>query len=488
MAPDFKQRLRYLFAPRSIAIAGASNNPDKWGNRILFNLTRGGFQGSIYPVNPRESEVLGYKAYPGLRDIPAGTDLAVITIPPGAVLDAVRDCIARQVKCAIVITSGFSETGKRGSELEEEMRSLAMQAGLPLVGPNCVGILSPPNSLYCHMMPVFPRRGTVAVIGQSGSVADMIATRVNSRGMGISHSISVGNEAVLQVADYLEYLGDDEDTSVVLGYIEGVRDGRKFLDVAARVTRKKPVILLKAGSTTAGARAGQSHTGTLAGSDEIVDAALRQAGILRAHDLDDMVDAGLAFSNQPLPAGNRVGIIAPGGGWGVMAADACSKAGLDVAQLDAATIDRLNGVLPDVWSHSNPVDTIAGVKGTIGGLLDILAGSPSIDGLIVLGAVAGAPSIWRYLEGSSTREDMTERYAHGAMDFLSQSFNDIQRARERHHKPVIMSLFIPVDTVKIMETMSELAEKTGTATYLSPSRACTAYAALWEYAAYLKRT
>jgi acyl-CoA synthetase (NDP forming) len=486
MTGQFKQRLKYLFTPESVAIVGASNSPEKWGNRILYNLTRGGYKGRIYPVNPRESEVMGFKAYPGIPDIPAGTDLVVITIPPGAVVGAVRDCIARQVKCTIVITSGFSETGPAGKKIEQEMQELALKSGMPLVGPNCVGIISPPHSLYCHMMPIFPRKGRVAILSQSGSVADMIASRVTSRGLGVSHSISVGNEAVLQVADYLEYLADDEDTSVVLGYIEGLRDGHRFLEVARKVTLKKPVILLKAGSTPVGARAGQSHTGALAGSDTVVDAALRQAGIIRAKTIDEMVDAGLVFNNQPLPRGNRVGIIAPGGGWGVMAADACTQAGLDVAALDEMTINRLNAILPDVWSHNNPVDTIAGTKGSIAELLDILTASPSIDGVIALGAVAGAPSLWRYLEGSNNKEEMTERYAHGSMDFLNKSFDDMLKVRDRYRKPVVMAMFMPVHLAKVMDAMSKMAEKTGTATFLSPAQACEAYGALWKYASHLK--
>lgn len=486
MTGQFKQRLKHLFAPDSIVIVGASNSPEKWGNRILYNLTSGGFTGKIYPVNPRESDVLGMKAYPAIADIPCGTDLAVITIPPGAVIGAVRECIARQVKCVIVITSGFSETGQAGEKMEQEIRELSLKSGMPLVGPNCVGILNPHHSVYCHMMPLFPRRGSVAVIGQSGSVADMITTRVTSRGMGLSHLIGVGNEAVLQVADYLEYLADDDETSVVLGYIEGIRDGKRFLDVARKVTLKKPVILLKAGSTPVGARAGQSHTGALAGSDEIVDAALRQAGVLRARTLDELVDAGLVFNKQPLPRGNRVGIIAPGGGWGVMAADACTQAGLDVCALDKTTINKLSAILPEVWSHNNPVDTIAGSRGTIAELLDILTASPSIDGVIALGAVAGTPSLWRYLEGSKSKEEITERYTNGSMDYLSKSFDDVIRIRDHYRKPVVMSMFMPVYLGSIIDTVNELAKKTGTATFLSPSQACAAYGALWNYASYLK--
>lgn len=487
MPEGLNKRLKHLISPHSVAVIGASASPEKWGNRILFNLIRGGYRGRIFPVNPREKEVLGFEVSPTIFDTTSDIDLAVITIPPTGVVQAVRDCAARGVGCTMVITSGFSETGEAGRKLEEDIREIALRSGMPLVGPNCVGILSPPNSLYCHMMPVFPPPGDIAIIGQSGSVADMIASRVASRGMGISHSISVGNEAVLQVADYLEFLADDDKTRVILGYIEGLRNGRHFLEIAGKVTRKKPVVLLKAGNTPAGARAGQSHTGALAGSDQIVDAALKQAGIIRVESLDEMVDAGLVFSRQPLPKSNRVGIIAPGGGWGVMAADACTKAGLDVAPLDQKTLQKLNGVLPEVWSHGNPVDTIAGVKGTIGELLEIMAASPSLDGIIALGAVAGAPSLWRYLEGSRNKEEITEKYALGAMDFLSRSFQDVLDIRDRYGKPIVMAMFMPVYTGRIMDTMKQLAEQTGTATFLSPAQACTAYSVLWQYALYLKR-
>jgi acyl-CoA synthetase (NDP forming) len=487
MTSQVKERLRHLFAPDSVALIGASNSPEKWGNRILINLTRGGFKGRIFPVNPREKNVLGLTALSSISDLPIGVDLAVITIPTQGVIQAVRECISRDVKCCMVITSGFSETGPEGKKLEQEIIALAMKAGMPLVGPNCVGILSPVNSLHCHMMPVFPRKGNVAIIGQSGSTADIIAMRVTSYGMGVSHSISVGNEAVLQVADYLDYLADDKDTSVILGYIEGFRDGHKFLETAKKVTLKKPIILLKVGVSPIGAQATQSHTGALAGSDHIVEAALKQAGIIRAKNVDELVEAGIVFINQPLPRGNRVGIISPGGGWGVMAADACSKAGLDVAALDRETIDRFNAILPDTWSHNNPVDTIAGVRGEIKELIEVLAASPSIDGVIAVGIVAGMPSLWSFLEGSRNKEEMTEKFAQSAMNLITRSFDDLIRIRDRYQKPIVLCPIMPVDLGKILEAMSRIGETKGTATFLSPAQACSAYAALWNYASYRQR-
>jgi len=487
MTDQFKKRLRHLFAPDSVALIGSSNSPEKWGNRIFINLTRGDFKGRIYPVNPREKEVLGLPSLSSISDLPMGVDLAVITIPTKGVLQAVRECISRDVKCCMVITSGFSETGPEGKKLEQKIGELALKADMPLVGPNCVGILSPVNSLYCHMMPIFLRKGPVAIIAQSGSAADMIATRVTSYGMGVSHSISVGNEAVLQVADYLDYLADDQHTSVILGYMEGFRDGRKFLEIAKKITLKKPFILLKAGSTPVGARAGQSHTGAMAGSDNIIEAALKQAGVIRVEGVDELVEAGLVFINQPLPKGNRVGIISPGGGWGVMAADACTKAGLDVAALDREIIVRFNAILPDVWSHNNPVDTVAGVKGEIKELIEVLAASPSIDGVIAVGVVAGMPSLWGFLEGSRNKEEMTEKFAQSAMNHLTRSFDEVIRIRDHYQKPIVMSPIMPVDLGKILDAMRRIAETKGTATFLSPAQACAAYAALWNYASYRQR-
>jgi acyl-CoA synthetase (NDP forming) len=294
----------------------------------------------------------------------------------------------------------------------------------------------------------------------------------------------VGNEAVLQIADYLDYLADDQQTSVILGYIEGFRDGRKFLETAKKVTSKKPLILLKAGSTAVGARAGQSHTGAMAGLDAIADVALKQAGIIRAETLDEMVEAGLVFNNQPLPKGNRVGIISPGGGWAVMSADACTKAGLDVAALDKGTMTRLNAILPGTWSHSNPVDTIAGVRGNVKELLEILAASPSIDGIIALGAVAGMPALWANLEDSSNKEEMTEKFALGTMNHLIRSFDEAVTIRDRYQKPIVMTPFMPIGLDKILEAIRQIAKTKGTATFLSPAQACAAYAALWNYASY----
>ena len=480
--------LKYLLYPGSVAVAGASASPDKFGHRILFNIINNGFRGRVYPVNPREREVLGLESFAAVSDIPGAVDLAVITVPTAGVKQVVEDCIRKGVRAAVVITSGFSEVGAEGAALEAEIAGLAHSAGLALVGPNCVGMISTHSSLYCHMMPVYPFKGSIAVVAQSGSVADMISCQLCDRGMGVSHLISAGNEAVLRIGDYLEYLAADDRVSVILSYVEGVRDGRRFLEVAKKVTAKKPLIMLKAGSSAAGARAAMSHTAALAGSEQVIDSLLRQAGVIRVDSIEEMADAASAFSNQPLPAGNRVGIIAPGGGWGVIAADVFARLGLEVPPLDNATQDKLNAILPPIWSHNNPVDTVAGVKGDAEEMVQALLESPVLDGFIVLGIVGGVQSMWKYIEAGEGGKSMSDGFARGAMETFERYFKQMMKLKERYGKPVIVTLILPVKIGTIIETASALSKETGTACYTSFTQASRAYSALNKYAEYLRKS
>jgi acyl-CoA synthetase (NDP forming) len=476
-----------LLYPRSVAVVGASASPDKFGYRVLFNIVNNGFEGRIYPVNPRESRVLGLESFPSVTDIPGEVDLAVITVPTAGVKQVIQGCIYKGVKSVIVITSGFSEVGGQGAVLESEIGDMARSAGLALAGPNCVGLISTHAKLYCHMMPFYPSRGPIAIVAQSGSVADMIASRLGDQGLGTSHLISAGNEAVLRVGDYLDYLAGDDRASVVLAYIEGVRDGRRFLQSAKKLTARKPLIVLKAGSTVAGARAALSHTAALAGDDGIVNSLLRQAGAIRVDDLDALTDTAAAFNGQPLPRGNRVGIIAPGGGWGVMVADACAQRGLDVAPLDRITLDKLDSMLPPMWSHGNPVDTVTGVKGGAVEMVQALLESPAIDGLIVLGVVGGLQSIWKYIEVGSGGRIITDGLAQGAVEQFGTYYREMMTLKERFGKPVAVTFSLPIKTEVITETAARLTRETGTTCYTSFTQAVSAYSALSSYAAYLRK-
>jgi len=480
------ENIKHLLYPESVAVAGASTSPDKFGYRILFNIINNGYEGRVYPINPRARNVLGLECFPSVMDIEGKVDLAVVTVPTAGVKQVLYDCIQKGVKAVIVITSGFSEVGGQGTAMESEIAQMACEASLALAGPNCVGLISTPVHLYSHMMPFYPSAGTIAIVAQSGSVSDMIASRIKDQGMGVSHLISAGNEAVLHIGDYLDYLADDERVSVVAAYIEGIRDGCRFLQAAKKVTSRKPLIVLKSGGTAAGARAALSHTAALAGDDRIIGSLIRQSGAIRVDDLEQLVDAALAFNGQPLPRGNRVGIIAPGGGFGVMTADSCARHGLEVAALDRKTLDKLDSLLPPTWSHGNPVDTVAGGRGEAIEMIQALLDSPAIDGLIVLSVVGGLQSIWKYIEVADGRI-VTDGLTQGAVDYFDTYYRRIMELKERSGKPVVVTFSLPLEAEAIMQEAARLTRETGTTCYTSFTQAVRAYSALSDYAAYLRK-
>jgi len=362
MPRDPEPEFSLLFNPRTIALIGASNNIGKWGAIVFLNIQLGGFEGRLYPVNPKEQTIFGKKAYSKITDIPEPIDLAVIAIPAAVTLEAVRDCIQKGVRMAIVITSDFSETGEEGARLEKEMVEIARRGGLRLVGPNTMGIFSASASLTALMPPVRPRRGKVSLISQSGNIGTQMMAWGEKFAVGFNKYVSSGNEGDLRAEDYLAFLGRDPDSKVILAYIEGLDDGREFWETARKTTPYKPIIAFKGGKTRAGARAAKSHSGALAGVREIYETAFRQAGILWASTTEEMLEWAAAFSSLPLPRGNRVGILTRGGGWGVIAADACNEIGLEVPSLDEGLIRKLDPVMPVYWSKGNPVDMAASIS------------------------------------------------------------------------------------------------------------------------------
>lgn len=392
---DITAKFKLLFDPRSVAFLGASDDPGKWGYRVLANLIAGGFQGNIYPVNPKKEEILGLKVYRSVGDIPEIPDLAVIVVPPPSVAGVVKECVAKRMKAGVVITAGFAEIGGEGERLEREIIEVASSGGMALIGPNSFGIVSPPSKLYPQMPPDFPPSGPVAIVSQSGNVVGSVTRLATAKGFGCSRGISSGNEAILHSEDYLQYLAGDPQTKVILGYIEGFRNGVQFLQTVKEVSKKKPVVMLKAGETPAGARAAKSHTASLAGSDAVIEAMCKQAGVTRARSLDELVDMGVSFLCHPLPQGRRVGIVTAGGGWGVLAADACAKLGLDVVSFPRETIAELDSLLPAWWSRGNPVDMVAGSFGdTMLKCVETVLRCPVVDGVIMLGLTPALPRKW----------------------------------------------------------------------------------------------
>ena len=352
--------LDYFFKPRGIAVIGASNDPKKLGYDVFKNLKRYK-DGRVYPVNVRDETVQGVKAYKNVKDIPDEVDLAVIVVPKRFVKRTIIDCGEKGVKGAVIITAGFGETGEEGKKEERELVEIAHKYGMRLIGPNCVGIMNTHNDMNATFI-MDAKKGSIAFVSQSGALGAGIVYKTVKEGIGFSKFISVGNMADLDFAELMEYLADTEEDKAIALYIEGIKDGRKFIDVAKRVTKKKPVIALKAGKSESGARAASSHTGSLAGSWKIYEAAFKQSGVLIAETIDEMLSMARAFT-QPLPKGKRVAIMTNAGGPGVLTADELDKRGLKLANLEEKTIEELRSFLPPMAAVKNPVDMIASARG-----------------------------------------------------------------------------------------------------------------------------
>jgi acetyl coenzyme A synthetase (ADP forming)-like protein len=350
--------LNNFFNPKSIAVIGASKTPGKVGHDILKNIIQYGYDGAVYPINPAADEILGRKAYPSLQDVPDKIDLAIVVIPSKNVLDVIGQCGAKGIDSAIVITAGFRESGIEGSKLETELINKAREAGVRFIGPNCLGMIDTHSKINASFAAGMPAKGNIGFFSQSGALCLAILDRALPDEIGFSKFISMGNKADISDIDIMLALAEDENTIVILGYIEGVGDGRRFMEVAAEVSRKKPVIILKSGITSAGAKAASSHTGALAGREAAFDSAFKQSGVIRVDTINELFNYAVAFASQPLPKGPNIAIITNSGGPGILAADACDKAGLQLIPLHKELVDELRTFLPPVASFYNPIDIL----------------------------------------------------------------------------------------------------------------------------------
>ncbi|MBS7604883.1 MAG: acetate--CoA ligase [Candidatus Bathyarchaeia archaeon] len=378
-------KLDAFFNPKSIAVIGASRDPTKVGHRVLRNLVEGGFGGALYPINPNADEILGLKCYKSVRDIPGEVDLAVIVVPARTVPSVLEDCGASGVKGVVVISAGFGETGREGAQLERELVNICRKYGMRMQGPNCLGIISVQRRVNASFAPAMPLPGNIAFVSQSGALGSAILNWAIRNEIGFTKFISLGNEADLNAADFIEALGEDEDTKVIGLYIEGVKEGGRFIEVAKKVSRKKPIVAIKAGTTSAGMRAVSSHTGSLAGSDVAFSAAFKKAGIIRVNTLEDLFNLVLGFGLQPPLKGRRILIVTNGGGPGILATDACEKSNLELPLLEHEIIEELRKNMPPQASLGNPID-ILGDADEKRYRLAIEAGlkSNNIDGIIVI--------------------------------------------------------------------------------------------------------
>lgn len=358
-----------LFSPKSIAVIGASRNEASVGYGIAKNLIEGcafkckychPFDGKIYLVNPKAEKILGKKCYHDVDEIKEKIDLAIIVVPTKIVEPVVIACTKKKVGSMIIISAGFAETGEDGKALQERIASIVSEAGIPLVGPNCLGVIRPPAKMNASFAPSMPPKGNIAFISQSGALADSIIDWAIEARYGFSVIISTGNQADLDISDFIEWLGNDPHTKAIALYIEGLDDGRKFMDVAARVSKKKPIIVLKGGRTEKGQKAISSHTGSIAGSYKIYETAFRQSGVEIADNVEELFDLAKALANQPPCKKNSVAIVTNAGGPGVLCADFCESTGINVAVLKDSTITKLDksGKMHPAYSRNNPLDLV----------------------------------------------------------------------------------------------------------------------------------
>ncbi|MDI1471570.1 MAG: acetate--CoA ligase family protein [Thermodesulfovibrio sp.] len=346
-----------IFNPNSIAVIGASAEEKKVGHAVLKNLLQG-FVGKIYPINPSKNEILSLPCYPSVSVVPDKIDLAIIVIPAKAVADALMDCSKAGVKGVVVITAGFKEVGGEGVDREREIISIVRNSGMRMVGPNCLGVMNTKIKMNASFAAEMPPEGRVAFFSQSGALGVAIIDWALENNFGFSKFVSFGNKADLNETDFLEYFAKDSDTDVILGYIEDIVDGKKFLNIAKEVTKIKPVILIKSGATEAGARAASSHTGALAGSDRAFTEAFRKTGIIRVNGIQELFDTAEMFISKKQPKGKRLLIITNAGGPGIIAADTADKLGIKLDPMSRASIDTIAEKLPSSASLYNPVDVI----------------------------------------------------------------------------------------------------------------------------------
>ncbi|MGD9240384.1 MAG: acetate--CoA ligase family protein [Desulfobacterales bacterium] len=384
-----------VFNPRSVAVIGASEVPGKAAERRTRSLLEGGFDGDVYLINPKRSELFGRKAYPAITDVGKEVDLAMVVIPPRFLVSAVADSVKMGVKGIIIITAGLGETGEEGRKIEAEILNEAAKAGVCVIGPNCSGMFS--ASVNMNLLGV-PRleKGPISVLAQSGNVIDSLTHYARMRGLGFSKIISLGNAIGASFADYIDYLKDDPETKVIITYLEGIKDGNRLVKKVRETIKNKPVIALKVGRSAAGARAAASHTGSLAGDDLIVDAAFRQAGIVRVTNIDELFDMAEVFCNCPFPNGNRVAILSEGGGDNSIAADNAEIHGMQVPVLSQETQEKIKPFLLEGMPASNPIDyggTAEENPHMITECVKVCMQSDEVDGIYITGFFGGFKDI-----------------------------------------------------------------------------------------------
>lgn len=474
MDANLKASLDAIFKPKSIALVGASNNMTTWGFGTLSSLLAGRFRHKIYPVNPTEKVIQGITSFPSISAIPGEVDLAIIVVNASLVPGIIEECINEHVKGGIVITAGFAESSAEGKNKQSEIAARAKEAGFYFLGPNCLGVWSSEGNVNTLFRGTYrPHRGPISFISQSGTLGQYLYDASQTYGFGVNKFVSIGNQASITFIDLLEYLGNDEGTKVITAYLEDVGDGGRFLEVAKEVTSKKPLLIYKAGSSDASARAARSHTAAMAGDDAIFDAVCRQAGAIRWLDFMEMFYIANCLCYQPLPRGKRIAILSNGGGFCVTAAEACTRLGLSVPELDERGQAQIREqMFPYSPPPVNPIDCI-GVRdaGAFIKTIEICASQENIDGLIVM------PPNWIQFNRHVNAGDMISNI---------KMLEKIATIPERWKKPMILSGF---DFAR-PELATEIMMRHHVPIFKSPVDCATALLGLTKYSEVkdLKRT
>jgi len=449
-----------FFAPKSLAVIGASNNPNKLGYVLLKNILDSSQKVKVYAVNPAEREILSLPSYHRVTDIPEKVDMALLAAPSQAALAILDDCGQKGIKRIVMINAGFKEIGKQGSELEKEVLKLARKYEMRVLGPNCLGFADTSLPINATFTPGLPARGNIALVSQSGAMRQSFWDWARESGAGLSKFISLGNEADITEADIIETLIDDDQTKVVIAYVEGISNGARFMEVAAALTRVKPLLIIKSGNTPAGSKAMVSHTGSMAGANEIYDAAFKQSGVIRAESPEQLFDFAFGFAWQPLLAGTRLAILTNSGGPGVMASDAVERAGFSLSSFTEATTNTmLRSRLASFASLSNPIDLTGSVTpDNYEAVLQIVLADPNVDGALVIFSPPGPVAV-------------------------SQTAASIAKGAQGAGKPVF------VNCMGVENKKEELASLTANniPDYASPERAIDGFKAMNQYRQWRQR-
>jgi len=454
--------LKELFFPQSICIAGASRDPAALGHIILKNLVGGGYAGKIFPVNPHVDSLLGLKCYRSVKEIPEKLDLAIIAVPAAIVSAVLMECGEKKTPYAVIITSGFRETGEKGRALENEALKVARDYGIRIVGPNCMGVYNSYNNLSATFTSLVPKQGGVSFISQSGAVGTTMLAWAKNEGIGFSKFVSIGNEADLSLPEFLKYLATDESTKVVTIYMESVRDGRLLIDAFHSASLNKPVIVMKVGTTPVGVSAAASHTGAMAVEDAVLDGVLRQFCIIRARDSAELFELATSFASLPLPWGRSVAVVSSGGGWAVECADLLEAKSLNLQPLPKDVLELIDGILPAYWSRKNPIDMVAVSDAeayflTVKTLLEREYDMVFLIGYGVLGSIALPALTQRDVDFALKISELVKRYKKPVyiVDVLGPSQSDSARAFERSGLPVFTTVRAAVDVAAEMVRYSE---------------------------------